>query len=345
MPKTVNPPIKVLRHLINVLCSNSLRSRLDSVFLLISAEILRRIYICAGNCFAFPLLSTFFRVCLVFQVSLWIQLEKFLFFPFDGEKNQVSLKRKFLIFFLSLITFTFSLVVFFEVLENQKSMAKNEFKRYQSYLLVDGLKQNSDNLTRMARSYVATGEPRFKEYFQRILDIRNGKAPRPKNYRNSYWDLVLATGRKPQRDGEPVAFWTLVEEAGLTHGNLNIFRETEVLVRDLLRMDEKAIHTVDGFYQNEKGGYTVKKTPDKKMAVDFLHSRKHGEIRKKIMDSLKEFSNSVDGEVKRDISLYQSKNKRLITLLWIVAIFSFLLVLVFLFPFNPFGWKAGCKTD
>ncbi len=257
----------------------------------------------------------------------------------------MSLKRKVLIAFLSLMTFTVSLVIFLEILKNQKSMAKSELKKYQSYFLVDELKQNSDDLTRMARSYVATGDPRFREYFQRILDIRDGKTPRPKNYHGSYWDFVSATGRKPQSDTEPVAFWTLVEGAGLSDKDLESFKKVEVLFKDLLSMDERAIHAVDGFYLDEKGGYTIKGTPNKKIAMDILYSREHREIRQKTMDSLKEFSNSMNMGVGKDISLYQSKNNRLVIVLWIIADLSFFLVFVFLFPFNPFRWKTGRKTD
>ena len=48
-----------------------------------------------------------------------------------------------------------------------------------SFVLADELRQTSDDLTRMARLYVATGNPIYKDYYQEILDVRDGKAPRP----------------------------------------------------------------------------------------------------------------------------------------------------------------------
>ena len=58
--------------------------------------------------------------------------------------------------------------------------------RYESYLLADELRQSSDDLTRLARTYVVTGDPRYEDQYMTILDIRNGKKPRPQAYHRIY---------------------------------------------------------------------------------------------------------------------------------------------------------------
>jgi CHASE3 domain sensor protein len=40
--------------------------------------------------------------------------------------------------------------------------------RLQSYLLADQLRQSSDDLTRMVRTYVVTGDPIYKQHYQEI---------------------------------------------------------------------------------------------------------------------------------------------------------------------------------
>ncbi len=70
--------------------------------------------------------------------------------------------------------------------------------RLQSYLLADELRQSSDDLTRMARAYAATGNPIYKQHYQEILDIRNGKRARPEHYENIYWDLVQSDNQRPR---------------------------------------------------------------------------------------------------------------------------------------------------
>jgi hypothetical protein len=62
-----------------------------------------------------------------------------------------------------------------------------EERKYFSYKLADELRQSSDDLTRMVRTYSITGDPIYKEYFQQILDIRNGISPRPENYSGIFW--------------------------------------------------------------------------------------------------------------------------------------------------------------
>ena len=64
--------------------------------------------------------------------------------------------------------------------------------RYNSYLLADEMRQSSDDLTRLARTYVVTGDPRWEQQYQEILDIRNGSKPRPNQYEKIYWDFRAA---------------------------------------------------------------------------------------------------------------------------------------------------------
>src|SRR5688572_15145073 len=88
--------------------------------------------------------------------------------------------------------------------------------RQQSYVLADELRQSSDDLTRMVRTYVATGAPIYKQYYQEILDIRDGKQPRPADYQNIYWDLVLADDKRPRPRGQAVPLLELMRRAGFT---------------------------------------------------------------------------------------------------------------------------------
>ena len=46
--------------------------------------------------------------------------------------------------------------------------------RYSSYLLADELRQSSDDLTRLVRTYTVTGDPKWAAQYQEVLDIRNG---------------------------------------------------------------------------------------------------------------------------------------------------------------------------
>jgi len=87
---------------------------------------------------------------------------------------------------LVLVVVVFSIYVW-----SEKKVDQAKSFRDQSVLLMDTLRQSSDNLTRMVRTYIATGNSDFKQYYQDIIDIRNGNKSRPKNYNLVYWDLVI----------------------------------------------------------------------------------------------------------------------------------------------------------
>ena len=52
-------------------------------------------------------------------------------------------------------------------------LAEAELQKYYSYQLADELRQSSDDLTRMARTYAVTGNEKYQKFFNRILTIRN----------------------------------------------------------------------------------------------------------------------------------------------------------------------------
>jgi diguanylate cyclase (GGDEF)-like protein/PAS domain S-box-containing protein len=88
--------------------------------------------------------------------------------------------------------------------------------REQSYLLADELRQSSDDLTRMVRSYVVTGDTIYRQRYQEVLDIRDGRNPRPVAYQFVYWDLVLADDQRPGPAGPAVPLLELMRRAGFT---------------------------------------------------------------------------------------------------------------------------------
>ena len=99
-------------------------------------------------------------------------------------------------FFTKLFTFILMLLLFaigimvFQALGIRDDVAASEDHRYRSLLLAGELFQSSEDLTRMARTYVTTGNPIYKHYFFDILDIREGIKPRLQNYPNTYWHLA-----------------------------------------------------------------------------------------------------------------------------------------------------------
>ncbi|MHA6785198.1 response regulator [Pseudonocardia saturnea] len=118
--------------------------------------------------------------------------------------------------------------------------ADAEARRSASLRLADELRQTSDDLTRMARSHVATGEPRYRDWFEEILAIRDGTAPRPDGYDEIYWDVVTDTGLRPTPSGPPVSFATLAARAGFEPTELRLLAVAQARSDALAGIEEQA---------------------------------------------------------------------------------------------------------
>ena len=101
------------------------------------------------------------------------------------------------------------------VLQLRTADERNEAERQRvsSFRLADQMRQSSNDLTRMVRLYVTTGDARYRSYYDTILEIRRGTAPRPVTYDSSFWDRVIADGYASARTGPPVSLTDLMRGA------------------------------------------------------------------------------------------------------------------------------------
>ena len=106
-----------------------------------------------------------------------------------------------------------NLVALLGVIGVQDELIEASERRYQSYMLADELRQSSDDLTRLARTYSVTGDSHYIDQYNAILDIRNGKIPRPMNYERIYWDFVEVNNQKPRPDSNETIALTKKMEA------------------------------------------------------------------------------------------------------------------------------------
>jgi signal transduction histidine kinase len=114
-------------------------------------------------------------------------------------------------------------------------------RRIVSYQLADQLRQSSNDLTRITRTYVVTLDPRHKQIYQEILDIRNGTQARPEGYSLSYWDLVLANQISPTASGRTVALLDLMRENGFTEEELKTLSEAKANSDTLAKLELEAM--------------------------------------------------------------------------------------------------------
>ena len=195
--------------------------------------------------------------------------------------------------------------------DNQRHVAEAERRRYDSYQLADELRQSSDDLTRMARTYVVTGDTAFEGYFHDILAIRNGERARPADYGGIYWDLVIAHRQQAGSGGQAVALETRMKEMGFTADELKKLEEARDNSDALVTLEERAMNAVKGRFDDGSGRFAIEKEPDLELARQIMHGVEYHEAKAEIMKPIDEFFGLLDARTNAEVDLLRRKGERL----------------------------------
>jgi methyl-accepting chemotaxis protein len=198
--------------------------------------------------------------------------------------------------------------------------------RYQSYLLADELRQSSDDLTRLARTYAVTGDPRYEKMYWDVLAIRNGEKPRPQHYERIYWDFVASDQQKPRPDGEQVPLLTLMQRLGFTPEEFAKLQEAKQNSDALVWTETVVMNAVKGLYDDGTGKFVVQKTPDLELARRLMHEQRYHDDKAQIMRPIDEFLQLLDHRTSTAVQGYTQRADGVLTI--IIALLSTLVVLV-----------------
>jgi methyl-accepting chemotaxis protein len=239
-------------------------------------------------------------------------------------KTDLTLKKMFI--GLAVVVAVLSLMIFGVALrishtQNQVNAANES--RYQSFLLAKELRQSSDDLTRLARTYVVTGDPSYEKQYFDILDIRNGKKPRPLHYERIYWDFVAAGNEKPQPDGEAVSLQDEMKKAGFTDQEFAKLKEAQGNSDDLVKAETIAMNAVKGLYDDGTGNFTKKDAPNPEMARNLVHDANYHKAKAKIMKPIDEFLELLDSRTSKTVAQAEQAGRQAYLLMVGVLVFSF----------------------
>ncbi len=215
----------------------------------------------------------------------------------------MKLKKLFmLLFILNTISFISVAVVInkYQKVTIQLEDAYN--MQYKSLILADELRQSSDDLTRMARTYVITGNPLFEEQYKTVLAIRNGEIPRPKRYNGIFWDfLTLKENNQPTLNGEKIPLRELMRQANFPESELNLLFTSQNESDDLTNLEHKAMSAIKGVFQDKDGNYTIKGKPDFVLARELMHSEAYHLAKIRIMEPIDRFYKAFENRTKQKV--------------------------------------------
>lgn len=200
--------------------------------------------------------------------------------------QQSSLSKFHRTLWLTLFVFIVFVFTFLIYVRSEKEIDYANDRRHLSVRLAKELRQSSDDLTRLVRSYIITGDPIDKQHYQEILDIRDGKKPRPVDYHNVYWDLVLADDQRPRPLGPAIALLDLMRQADFTElefaklveakHNSDLLTDTEFAAMQLLE------------------GTAVASEATRERARLMLHDAVYQRAKAKIMQPIAEFDQMIN---------------------------------------------------
>ena len=146
---------------------------------------------------------------------------------------------------LSLLAFAVVIGTFVLYVVAEKEIDRANEARLSSLLLADELRHSSDDMTRMVRTFVATGDPVYRKRYQEILDIRDGKLPRPIDYQNIYWDLVTLDDQRPRPFGPPSSLLDRVEAAGFPANEVALLAQAKKSSDSLAELEKTAMQLAE----------------------------------------------------------------------------------------------------
>ena len=207
-----------------------------------------------------------------------------------------------------------ALTIYVLTLQNQayKQLDKAIQLRHNSRHLADQLRQSSDDLTRMVRTYAATGDPRFENYFRMILGLRAGKFPRPEDYDRIFWDFkIVEESYVGRSNGEIISLNKLMAQAGITGSEFQLLSEAERRSNELVKMENEAMSAMKGIFKDTEGNFTRNGEPDRQLAIDILFSNEYHLAKKYIMAPINDFLISIDTRTKKTLNNAQIKIQEL----------------------------------
>jgi len=172
-------------------------------------------------------------------------------------------------------------------------------QRFVSEQLADELRQSSDDLTRMARTYAVTGDEKFMRFFDQIQAIRSGEAPRPIGYEAVYWDLVLnPADHEASAKAAASALQSRMIDAGFSVQEFALLQKAEKESEALIALERIAMNAVRGRFDDGTGVFAIVKPPDREMAVRLLHGEQYHVAKANIMAPIKEFTAGATGRMR-----------------------------------------------
>ena len=205
---------------------------------------------------------------------------------------------------------------------------KAERERVHANELAAQLRNSSEDLTRMARSFVQTLNPEYLRQYQAVLDIRAGRIARPERYHLIYWKLVDPENpQKPRPDtNERIPLIDLLKRAGFTEQELALVLDSEKQSDALAVRELEAMNMAQGRYLDDQGTYTRQDAPDRERATKMLYDATYERGVRAVFAPLQKFYELVEARLQQTVAVAQKAQQNAQYLFLGLMVLSFALI-------------------
>ena len=189
-------------------------------------------------------------------------------------------------------------VLFFAYVSLEGKVDDANALRFRSVRLADELRLTSDELTRMARTYIATGDANYKKRYMDITAVRDGHQPRPLDYRRLYWDEAWLHGNQPGSEwGPAISLLDLMRQAEFTEQEFEKLAQAKTHSDGLTHLELAAMGLMD------KEGQQAQATRTE--ALRMVFDGPYHQAKSKIMRPIGEFYAMVETRTQQDVEKAQ----------------------------------------
>lgn len=182
---------------------------------------------------------------------------------------------------------------------------KSNERRLVSLGLAQELQQSSNDLTLNARLYVVTGNQKWEDQYNYIVDWRGGK--------------------KPRSDGQQIPFDELLKKSGFTTEEFSELKKANDLSTDLIATEVEAMNAVKGLFKDNAGAYTRKSEPNLELARDLMHNQKYTDYIVSIGQPIKAFNGLLKTRLNNEVEKFSQRIVILQIVTFTIAILIFTL--------------------
>lgn len=188
------------------------------------------------------------------------------------------------------------------MMESAQEREKIEIQNHESMLLALSLKSSSDALTRFARTYVVTGDERYKYYFDYVLDLRDGKRAYPENYSLAFWDHLAAGDIELKENGPQFSFKDEAIRLSFTPKEKLLIYQAKDISDSLVKLENRAMNAVQGLFKDKNGSFTIQGEPDLNLARELLYGQEYHKEKSRIMMPINDFFTLLDTRTTQDLN-------------------------------------------